>query len=92
MQHKFVSERFDYCWLLGDLNFRIEGEKNEVTKIVTEMSPNALDDILDMDEDLKHYKNTKVHYIYYLMKNDELRNFCIAKSEHHLAYGNIFEG
>jgi len=52
--HKFVSERFDYCWLLGDLNFRIEGEKDEVTKIVTEQSPDLLDENVEIEEDLQH--------------------------------------
>lgn len=49
--------------MLGDLNFRIEGEKEEVTKIVKDMCPDMLEDTVDLDEDLKHYKNSKVHYI-----------------------------
>lgn len=54
---KFASDRFDFCFWIGDLNYRIDGSSSLISKCIKE---NRLEVLLNNDQLLKESKSTQI--------------------------------
>lgn len=54
---QFASDRFDFCFWIGDLNYRIDGSSSLISKCIKE---NRLEVLLNNDQLLKESKSTQI--------------------------------